>query len=220
MDAGIQSAAGIPITNPLPGNWLGRVDVPLIPPNWANIAVLTSTQLRNLQAQIAYDVSGWNYNLIGADNKLGRYQISTQLLEAYGILAAGSNTAYGIDCVNYRHSWQSINVNNGINTYQNYFYNISSLNNFLSSTVAQEHLAYQRLVDIYITSKEIGAIKLTDTVDVTAGMMYVAWTLGVGNSPTISSPHGLGAWAWRYNNIGAGAPSYNSGRYSIAVLPS
>ena len=220
MDAGIQAAAGQPIATPLPVSWLGRVDVPPTPPSWANIGVLLPLQLRNLQAQIAYNLSVWNYSLVGASNKLGRYQISTALLEAYGLLATGSNTQYSTDCVNYLHCWQAIDINTGINAYQNYFYNISSLNNFLSSTIAQEHLAYQRLVDIYITSKDIGAIKDIDSADVIAGMMYVAWSLGVGTGPTISDPNGTGAWAWRYNNIGSGTASYNSGRYSIAVLPS
>lgn len=218
MDTGIQLAAGVPITNPLPASWLGRADTPPTPPAWATIGPLSTTQVRNLQAQIAYDLSGWNYNLIGGSNQLGRYQISTQILEAYGLLAVGSNAQYGTDCVNYRHSWNPIYINNGINTYQNYFYNITSLNNFLSNIATQEHLAYQRLVDIYLTSLDIGAIKKSDDEQTIAGMIYVGWTLSVGTGPTISSPNGTGAWAWRYNNIGSGTNSYNSGRYSIAVL--
>jgi hypothetical protein len=218
MDLGIQSAAGTPITNPLPKSWLGRADVPPLPPAWANIGVLSTTQVRNLQAQIAYDVSGWNYNLIGSDNKLGRYQLSTAILEAYGLLAVGSNAQYSTDCVNYRHCWQPVAINNGINSYQNYFYNITGLNNFLSNAVAQEHLAYQRLVDIYLTSVDVGAITEADNAETVAGMIYVGWTLSVGTSPTIASPSGTGAWAWRYNNIGSGTNSYNSGRYSLVVL--
>lgn len=218
MDAGIQSAAGIPITNPLPVSWLGRADLPPKPPAWANIGALSSVQLRNLQAQIAYDLSSWDYKRIGSNNKLGRYQFTTQVLEAYGLLATGSNTEYGTDCVNYVHSWQPITINTGINAYQNYFYNITSLNNFLSTATAQEHLAYQRLVDIYLTAVDVGTILAGDTADVVAGMMYVAWTLGVGAGPTISDPNGTGAWAWRYNNIGSGINSYNSGRYTVVVL--
>jgi hypothetical protein len=220
MDAGIKAAAGTPIVTPLPGSWLGRASVPPTPPGWANIGVLLPIQLRNLQAQIAYDLSMWNYNLVGNSNKLGRYQVSTAILEAYGLLANGSNTAYGTDCVNYVHSWQPTMINNGINAYQNYFYNVSSLTNFLSNTIAQEHLAYQRLADIYLNAKDIGVIKSEDAPDIIAGMMYVAWTLGVGAGPTISYPNGTGAWAWRYNNVGAGANNFNSGRYSIAVLSS
>jgi hypothetical protein len=218
MDTGIHSATGISINNPLPLNWIGRADAPPMPPAWANIGKLSSKQLRNLQAQIAYDLSAWDYKLIGSDNKLGRYQFNTPVLEAYGLLAPGSNTEYGTDCVNYVHSWRPITVNTGVNAYQNYFYNITSLDNFLSTTVAQEHLAYQRLVDIYLTAIDVGTIKSTDTVDVVAGMMYVSWTLGIGSGPSINSPDGTGAWAWRYNNTGLGINSYNSGRYAMIVL--
>ena len=218
MDQGISAAAGIPIATPLPVSWLGRADAPPTPPAWANIQVLSNRQVQHLQAQIAYDLSGWDYLLVGANNELGRYQASTRVLEAYGLLATGSTDAYGTDCVNYRHAWQPVVVNNGINNYQNYFYNINGLQQFTASTVAQEHLAYQRLVDLYLTSMDVGNINNTDSAETVAGMIYVAWTLGVGNSPTTSNPQGTGAWAWRYNNIGAGTNSYNSGRYAIAIL--
>lgn len=220
MDLGIQSATGVPIATPMPKPWLGLPTAPPIPPAWADIKVLTSTQLRNLLAQIAYNLSQWNYNLVGASNQLGRYQFSSQILEAYGLLAPGSNAAYGTNAVTYRHCWQPVYINNGLNAYQNYFYNITSLTGFLASTVAQEHLAYQRLVDIYLTGLDIGAIRDTDSAETVAGMIHVGWTLSVGSAPTIADPQGTGSWAWRYNNIGAGANSYNSGRYAIAVLSS
>ena len=220
MDLGIQSAAGVPIATPMPKSWLGLTTAPPIPPAWANIKVLTSVQMRNLLAQIAYDQSQWNYALVGTDNRLGRYQFSGQILEAYGLLAPGSTAAYGTSAVTYRHTWKPVYIDNGINSYQNYFYNITSLNGFLTSTVAQEHLAYQRLVDIYLTGLDIGAIQTTDSAETVAGMIYVCWTLSVGSAPSISSPQGTGAWAWRYNNIGSGTNSFNSGRYAIAVLSS
>jgi len=218
MDPGIKTSAGVPVANPLPVSWLGRQDAPPTPPTWANINVLSNTEIRNLQSQIAYDLSGWNYNMIGPAHEVGRYQFSSQILEAYGLLAPGSNGYYGNDCVNYVNCWSPIYVNRGINTYQNYFYNISSLNNFLTTTVAQEHLAYQRIVDLYLTSLDVGTIASTDSADTIAGMIYVAWALGVGSSPTNSNPKGTGAWAWRYFNAGDGANKYNSGRYAITVL--
>lgn len=218
MTTGIQAATGIPIATPLPMSWLGRADAPTIPPVWAAIGSLTPIQIRNLQAQIAYNESAWSYSLIGDDNELGRYQIETTKLEQYGLLAAGSNAAYGTDCVNYVHSWSPTYVNNGINDYENYFYNVNSLSEFLANTVAQEHLAYKQIVDLYTGCTNIGVIQATDSVDSIAGLLCVAWTLGVGAGPTIANPNGTGAWAWRYNNIGAGANSYNSGRYAIVIL--
>ena len=218
MDTGIISAAGTPIVSPLAVSWLGRADAPPTPPGWSNIQALSNKQIQRLQSQIAYDLSGWDYSKIGPNNELGRYQFSTDVLETYGVLAPGANATYGIDCVNYLHVWQPVIFNNGINNYQNYFYNINSLNGFLSSTVAQEHLAYQRLADLYIVSRDIGAIINTDSAGTVAGMMYVAWTLGVGASPTIDNPQGTGAWAWRYNGVGPGINSYNSGRYAMSVL--
>ena len=207
MDAGILAAAGIPIATPLPTSWLGRADAPLQPPSWAKIGPLTSTQIKNLLAQIGYDQSQWNYGLVGENNTLGRYQFSTTTLESYGLLVAGSNSAYGTACVNYRHCWNPVNFNHGRNNYENYFYNIGSTTGFLTTAVAQEHLAYQILADLYVELTNNLAIKKTDPAEVIAGMLYVGWTLGAA-----------GANSWRYNNAGAGAASYNSGRYSVSVL--
>ena len=110
-------------------------------------------------------------------------------------------------------------INNGTNAYQNYFYNVTNLQNFLATTVAQDHLAYQILVDLYISASLINAIKPDDAPDVVAGMIYVAWTLGVGTPATSSAPSGNGAWAWRYHNVGSnGTNSFNSGRYAVTTL--
>lgn len=213
MDLGIQAAAGLPIANSLPVSWLGRSDMPLSPPSWATIPALSNVQLRNLLAQIAYNESAWNYKLIGNDNKLGRYQFEVQTLENYGLLAAGSVATYGTDAVNYRHCWQSV-----YSAYENYFYNTTSLSGFLKNLSAQEHLAYQYIVDLYTASTNVGTIQDSDLAQTTAGMMYAAWTLGVGAGPTTSNSNGTGAWAWRYNNVGSGANTFNSGRYAVAVL--
>lgn len=218
MSTGIQAASGIPITSPLPLGWLGRADAPPVPPVWSSVGPFSAVQSRNLQAQIAYDLSTWNYTKIGSNNLLGRYQFSTQTLETYGLLATGSNAAYSTDCVNYIHCWSPVYVNNGINDYANYFYNINSINEFFTNTTAQEHLAYRQIADLYTGCLNAGVIESTDSVDSVAGLIYVAWTLGVGGSPTIADPNGTGAWAWRYNNIGSGTNSYNSGRYSIIIL--
>ena len=136
-----------------------------------------------------------------------------QTLENYGLLAKGSVAAYGSDAVNYRHSWQST-----YSPYENYFYNTKSLSGFLKNSSAQEHLAYQCIVDLYTASTNVGTIQDTDLAQTAAGMIYVAWTLGVGAGPTTSNSNGTGAWAWRYNNIGSGVNTFNSGRYAVAVL--
>lgn len=217
-DVGIQFAAAVPINNPLPISWLGRPDAPPAAPGWANINVLSTTQIKNLLAQIAYDQSSWSYTEIGTSNQLGRYQFSTQMLEIYGLLAAGSNAEYGTDCVNYLNCWKGALVSNGINTSQNYLYNVGSLSEFLSTHNAQEHLAYQRIVDIYVTCKNIGSILDTDPPDYVAGMIYVAWTLSVGSAASATNASGTGSWAWRYKNLGNGTNSFNSGRYAVNVL--
>jgi len=217
-DVGIINAAGISIPNPLPQSWLGRVDAPLAAPRWISIGPLTSRQTQLLQAQIGYDQSGWDYYKIGINNQLGRYQIGTQTLENYGLLAAGSNAAYGTNCVNYRNCWRPTYIKTAANLYENYFYNTDSLNAFLSVAVAQEHLSYQIIDDLYKGLIKINAIQSTDSADMVAGMIYVAWTLGVGTVPTGADATGTGAYAWRYYNIGNGTDSYNSGRYSVTVL--
>jgi len=207
MDAGIIAAAQTAVANPLPTSWLGRADAPLAPPSWAGANALTSTQIRNLLAQISYDQSGWNYSLIGNNNKLGRYQFETTVLEQYGLLAAGSNTAYGTDCVNYRHCWQQVAIQNNTNSYANYLYDVTSLNGFLTGVATQEHLAYQFILDLDHKLGVIDAVVAEDSADVVAGMIYVAWALGVDS-----------AKIWRYTNTGAGVEYFNSGRYAITVL--
>ena len=219
MDVGIQSALGLPIANPLPSSWLGRADAPSVVPSWANIGVLTGTQIRSLLAQIGYDLSAWNYSLVGANNQLGRYQINTSTLELYGLLAPGSNANFGTDCVNYKICWRPTVVNNGINVYQNYFYNITSIQQFFTVTQAQDHLAYQILADLYAAAINAEVIYPTDSADTVAGMLYVCWTLGVGTSASLNTPGGTGAWAWRNLNFGInGTSSFNSGRYAATVL--
>ena len=90
MDIGIAQALGQEILTPLPPAWLGRSDAPTVPPSWANIGPLSNTQVQALLGQIAYDLSVWDYNKIGANHQLGRYQISAMTLEKYGLLALHS----------------------------------------------------------------------------------------------------------------------------------
>ena len=217
MDIGIINAAKLGVRNPLPISWINRLDAPTHLPVWATIGQLTSIQATNLQCQIAYDQSTWDYKKIGTNNELGRYQVSTTMLEKYGILAPGSNASYGTDCVNYRASWQQIAVRS-TNSYSNYQYNITSLTAFLSSTVAQDHLNYQIIYDTYTELTRNGSILTTDTAEVVAGMIYVGMTLGTGSTGSSANVVGSGAYAWRYYNAGVGAPAYNSGRYAITVL--
>jgi hypothetical protein len=217
-DLGIRNSTGRAVPKPLPQAWLGRADAPLPLPTWVTIGPLTARQVQLLEAQIGYDASGWDYTKIGDTNALGRYQFSTQLLEDYGLLAAGSNAAYGTDCVNYRHCWQPTYIKNTSNSFENYFYNVDSLNLFLSGAVAQDHLAYQVLSDCYLGLLKTGGIVESDSVDVKAGMIYVAWTLGVGSAPAGQNVSGFGAYAWRHFNVGLGTDSFNSGRYAVSTL--
>ena len=198
-------------------SWLGRADAPLSFPAWANIGRLTPAEIRNLVAQIGYDKSIWNYELVGSNNQLGRYQFATTTLESYGLLTPGSNKAYGTNCVNYQACWHPATVKSA-NSNGNYNYNITSLQGFLTSRAAQDHLAYQVIYDLYTALLRNTGIVATDTDDVVAGMIYVGWNLGAGTAPTSSNLSGTGAYAWRYFGIGDGTPPYNSGRYSITVL--
>ena len=218
MDIGQKAAAGVPITNPLPPAYMGLALAPPTPPAWAKFGSFTTTNIRNLLAQIAYDQSNWNYNLVGLGNLVGKYQFPPLLLESYGLLAIGSNAAHGTDCINYKHCWRPVVINTGINSYENYFYNITSLQQFLTTHIAQEHLAYQVVYDLYNALVANGSIQAADSDDVVAGMIYVGWTLGAGVSPTYTNASGTGAYAWRYFGIGDGANAYNSGRYAVTFL--
>ena len=213
MDAGIQQASRTAPPQPLPISWLGRSDAPVPCPDWSVIAQLSPIQQRNLLAQIAYISSNWDYKKISTNNDLGRYQVSTQTLENYGLLTLGANESYGTDSVNYQHCWRA-----PVNTYANYLTEVTNLSDFLNNTTAQEFLSYQRLIDLYNGCIKIGAIRTTDTADMVAGMLYVAWQLGVGSAATLNNSSGTGAYAWRYFSVGAGASYYAAGRYAVVVL--
>lgn len=205
MEAGFLQAQSKIIVNSLPISWLGRADAPQTLPSWATIGHLTSVEVQNLLAEIGYDQSQWNYNLIGSNNELGKYQFSTELLEKYGLLAKGSNNAYGTDCVNYRRCWQQVTLR-GSNSYSNFLYNCTSLQSFLTTTISQEHLAYQVIYDTYTRLVNIGAILESDTNDVVAGMIYVGWI------------YGDASLEWRQFGVQDAARYYNAGRYAISVL--
>jgi hypothetical protein len=217
QNIGPRQASTLGIQNPLPPSWLGRADAPPALPASANIYRLTSVEVQNLLAQIAYDKSGWDYSMIGTDNRLGRYQFTPRTLENYGLLAVGSNDHYGQDCVNYINCWQAVTVKSS-NSYVSYNYDATSLTAFLSNVASQEHLAYQVVYDLYNALVANGSIQDSDASDVVAGMIYVGWVLGAGVRPTAANSIGTGAYAWRYSGIGEGANAYNSGRYSITIL--
>ena len=218
MDIGILNSAGQPVPTPLPRQWLGRFDVPSAVPTWASFPALTNTQISNLLAQIAYDASQWDYTLVGSNNELGRYQFTTQELEDYGLILPGSNTEYGTECVNYRHCWTPVTIRNSINSYANYIYNSANMGDFLNTRPAQEHLAYQKISDLYYELARINAIQVTDSAEIIAGMLYVAWAIDSGTTPTGGSNIGTGAYAWRYSGAGTASQYYNAGRYAITVL--
>jgi hypothetical protein len=213
MDTGIQLATRTAPSAPLPPSWLGRADAPPSAPDWSSIAQLSALQQQNLLAQIAYVSSSWDYKKIGVNNELGRYQVSTETLETYGLLTAGSNVSYGTDCVNYQHCWRA-----PVNTYAEYLTEVNNVTEFLNNSSAQELLSYQRLVDLYSSCIRIGAVRTTDTADMIAGMLYVAWQLGVGTPPSADNSAGTGAYAWRYFGVGAGSSFYVAGRYAVVIL--
>lgn len=218
MDIGIQNSIGKEVVNPLPISWIGRADMPPALPAWANIDRLSTTQVVNLQAQIAYNKSFWDYNKIGENNELGRYQFSTTTLEEYGILAVGSNDAYDTDCVNYTMCWRPVVVRKNTSSYANYIYDVDSLTSFLNHTTGQDQIAFQITFDFYNALVLNNAITATDTPEIIAGMIAVAWELGAGAEPSYGNPTGTGAYAWRYHDVGSGADAYNNGRYAITVL--
>lgn len=213
MDQGIiQAGKQLPLT-PVPQSWLGKPTAPLTRPDWAVISQLSKTQTQNLLAQIAYDASQWDYTKVGANNELGRYQHSPQILENYGLIQTGAYDAYGSQSVTYQHCWRQ-----RADTYADYLAEVFNLQDFLNNKAAQELLAYQRLVDLYKSAIRINTIQIQDTAEIVAGMLYVCWALGAGSVPTSSNTSGTGAYAWRYYNVGSGSTYYVAGRYSVAVL--
>jgi hypothetical protein len=217
-DIGIKKAQILQVVNPLPAGWLNLPIAPLNIPSWAYIYLLSPTNIRCLQAQIAYDFSAWNYAKIGSDNELGRYQFTGQTLENYGLLLKGSCAKFGKDAVNRVSSWQPATIRKNNNSYANYVYRVNSLYDFLNHPATQDHLAYQIILDLYTSLLQLNAITSLDSPDVVAGMVYVAWVLGAGSAPTIQYPNGTGAYAWRFSGAGDGARYFNAGRYAVTVL--
>jgi len=217
-DQGIRQSQGVAVTNTLPLSWLGRADAPSGLPTWATIGKLSPNQTKCLVAEIGYDQSLWDYAKVGEDNQVGRYQFSAETLESYGILAPGSVTEYGNDAVNYLHCWTPSMMRSNVNSYLNYMYSSTSLQSFLINTIAQDHLAYKIISDLHIGLKKINAITPDDNAEVAAGMIYVAWNLGVGTGITNTDARGTGAYAWRYSGMGDGGEYYNVGRYAVSVL--
>ena len=217
-DVGIAQAKLAPVVNPLPIGWINTSSAPSPVPSWANIDKLTSIMIRNLQAQIGYDFSNWNYTKIGNNEEVGCYQITAQTLEYYGLLAKRSCASYGKDAINYNFCWRSTVIRKNVNSYSNYTYKISGLSDFLNNQTIQDHLSYQIILDLYTALKTVNLITDADTADTAAGMIYVAWVLGVGETPTIKNPIGTGAWAWRYHGNGDGIRFFNAGRYAVTIL--
>jgi hypothetical protein len=207
MDIGIHQASGQLVVDPLPTSWLGLASMPTITPDWANTQRLTAVQGQNLLAQIGYNLSRWDYAKIGSDNRLGRYQFTTETLENYGLLATGSNLHYGIDCMNYQHCWRPVTIRKNTNSYSQYLHGDTSLTEFLTSITSQNFLAYQIIFDLYNSLVANLATQPADSNDIVAGMIYCAWQLGVD-----------GAKTWRYSGTGEGAIPFNQGRYSVAIL--
>jgi hypothetical protein len=182
-------------------------------PDWASVPALTSIQQRNLVAQLAYSVSGWDYAKIGNNNELGMYQFTSQRLEDYGLLAPGSTAAYGTEAVNYRHCWRSI-----LAPETDYDFTVSSCTDFLSNSIAQDYLTYQVIKDIHTALTKNTGILGTDSAETVAGMLVVAWHTDAGARPTLNNSEGTGAYAWRYHGVGSADEYYAQGRYSTAVL--
>jgi hypothetical protein len=217
-DVGIAKADLVQVVNPLPTGWVNVPAAPVYIPAWANVDKLSSTMLRNLQSQIGYDFSNWDYKKIGPNQEVGRYQVTAQTLENYGLLAKGSVASLGQDAVNHKFCWQPAVIRKNTNSYANYVYNISNLFEFLSHPATQDHLSYQIIYDIYNSLKSINLITDADSADVAAGMVYVGWVLGVGQPPGPKTPHGTGAYAWRYHGDGDGVRFFNAGRYAVTIL--
>lgn len=212
-DVGIQRASRRAVDQPLPVSWLGKSTMPRPAPDWAIISALSSIQQRNLLAQLAYAQSGWDYATVGTDNQLGMYQFSAAVLEQYGLLVPGSTEAYGTAAVNYRHCWRSTLAEE-----TDYDFLVSSCTDFLDNNIAQDYLAYKVLQDIYTALTKNTAVLGTDSAEVIAGMMAVAWYIGAGARPTQNNPVGTGAYAWRYAGLGTADAYYVQGRYSVTVL--
>jgi hypothetical protein len=194
MDVGIINAVNQPILNPLTYSWLGRTDAPVI---FGQVGNFNRQQTQILLAQLAYSASLWNTKLYNNQNyTAGKYQVNSLVLANYGYINTQFFNIHGANSLSYATSWTGQD-------------GIGDLLQFLTNSGIQDRLAFNYMSDNYNALVDAGAVTDNDTLDVQAGMLFVAHLLGPA-----------GAFAWRTSGATSATPGgyYNAGRYAITVL--
>lgn len=204
QDAGLQTATGKSIKNPVDPSYMYRSDNPTPTRGVGN---LDETQVKAVKTQLAWTESRFNYGATEAarGNYLGKYQMGSAALTDLGYIKPDAYAKYGTSAVNYPSSWTGKD-------------GVSSKDSFLSNSSVQERSMDRLLENNYKTMTRIGAIKPGDDPSTVGGMLSTAHLLGAG-----------GAKNWRNSGverIGQGADAngttgstyFNNGRYAVNTL--
>jgi hypothetical protein len=127
---------------------------------------------------VARRESNNSYDAVGADGRLGRYQITASSLEVNGYLKSGSFVEFGQAAVNQAANWTG---KDGVHNSAVY----------LADKVTQENVFIIFTENNLAALKSLGTIIATNPVSTIAGILFVAHKLGVSN-----------AAAWRDGSAG------------------
>lgn len=218
MNEGITKAAVTPLVDKAPRSLLLDADAPYgvtITKVNDNIPTLTKFETKCLMLQLAYIESQYDSTAI-TSNKFGKYQVTDYLLQKYEY--RDSNGWTGLD---------------GVDTDDV----------FLASSKIQDKIMQRFLEDIYPKLISSGAIQQSDTKDIVAGMLAVAYQFQDAENPDIikldsiansvlssiknevnSNYTAIKAKIWRDNGDqidSSGRPGglyFNAGRYAVQNL--
>ena len=206
LDPGPRAAKdqGLTIARQIPKNFLVSIDNPNPPGGVGRLNTLYTKAVMTVLGQAS---SGLSYNLIGASDFVGKYQIDASTLADLGYIKTEYVSVYSRASVKKDIAWTGKD-------------GITSLLSWFNSPGVQEKTMYQLLQQNYNIMLNNGAITSADNLCTIAGMLCVAHILGPGTG-TEKSP---GAKRWRETGGGQdingnfAAYYFALGRYAVDVL--
>lgn len=206
LDPGPRAARsqGLGIAQQIPKSFLVSIDNPNPPGGIGRLNQLYTKAVMTVLGQVS---SGLSYNLIGASDFVGKYQIEASVLQELGYVKPEYVTTYGRASVKKDIAWTGKD-------------GVTGLISWFNSPGVQEKTMYQLLQQNYNTMVNNNAITDTDNLCTIAGMLCVAHILG----PGVGTEKAPGAKRWRETGGGQdingnfAAYYFALGRYAVDVL--
>ena len=191
---GIEKAKGVPVVKAVGKSALTRSDAPLglvIPPYADDYPRLGKFEVRCVMLQIAYMESEFNHSLQIGDY-YGRYKVNKRLLKKYGFLDDAEN-------------WTGLN-------------DIQDSDAFLSSAGLQDLIMQDFLEESYTRLCRINGIRPSDTPDIAAGMLVLAYAFRDHHDPHRIAAHWRNTGTSEDDARKPGTVYFNAGRYALTSL--